>query len=260
MTKSIIEFLCCPKCKADLKTDKNLDPDGTLKENLFCPSCNRQYKNNEGFYDFLDEKGLVYTSKREKIIRSIYAKTYTPVTNFMFLFCGGVKSSRNEVLNNLNLKNGSVILETGMGAGENYLWMNNHAKNLRFFGIDIQKQMMVKSIRNLNRWKINADLFRADAQDLPFRDEMFDVVFHLGAINLFDDKRKAINEMIRVAKPGTKIIIADETEKAGKLFKIFTGSDVKNDPPIDLIPDGMVNINLKIIWKGFGYLIEFMKP
>ena len=54
------------------------------------------------------------------------------------------------------------------------------------------------------------DLVHCNAEDLPFADNMFDVVFHVGGINFFSDQQKAINEMLRVAKPSTKIMIADE--------------------------------------------------
>ena len=111
-----------------------------------------------------------------------------------------------------------------MGAGENLLRISKMAQNLTFYAIDIQKQMMRNCRRNLNMWQVPAGVYRADAEELPFRDEKFDVVFHLGAINLFSNKKKAIDEMIRVAKPGTKIVIADETEKAGRLFNFITGS------------------------------------
>jgi ubiquinone/menaquinone biosynthesis C-methylase UbiE len=86
------------------------------------------------------------------------------------------------------------------------------------------------------------------------------VVFHLGAINLFQNKKQAIDEMIRVAKPGTKIVIADETEKASKLFAIFQGKTDPVIPPIDLVPATMLQKKLEIIWKGYGYLITFRKP
>jgi ubiquinone/menaquinone biosynthesis C-methylase UbiE len=85
-------------------------------------------------------------------------------------------------------------------------------------------------------------------------------VFHLGAINLFPDKGRAIEEMIRVAKPGTRIVIADETDKAARLFNVFTGANDKVTPPVDLIPVNMINKSLEIIWRGYGYLIQFTKP
>jgi ubiquinone/menaquinone biosynthesis C-methylase UbiE len=160
----------------------------------------------------------------------------------------------------LDLKEKDVVLETGMGAGENFLMMNRYARNLRFFGIDIQQQMMEHSIKNIRRWKIKAELFRADALALPFKNECFDVVFHLGAFNLFRDKKKAIQEMIRVAKGGANIVIADETEKAGRIFNLLTGAHEKIVPPYDLIPGDMLNKQMEIIWRGYGYLVKFTKP
>lgn len=260
LKKETLKFLCCPGCKCELKTIFSSDNAGKTEEELFCPVCRAKYHSTESYIDFLGNRNLVHSSKREKIIRSFYARIYTPATNFMFLFCGGVNSARREVLSRLNLQDNSVVLETGIGPGDNFRWMNSKAKNLVFFGIDIQKQMMIHSMRNLRKWKIEADLFRADAEELPFRDDMFDVVFHLGAINLFSDKKKAIDEMIRVAKPGTSIVIADETEKAGRLFNILTGGNEKIIPPVDLIPSQMQDISMDIIWRGYGYVIRFTKP
>ena len=120
--------------------------------------------------------------------------------------------------------------------------------------------MLIHSLKNLKKWKIQANLYRSDAHFLPFEDDSFDVVFHLGSINLFPDKKKAIEEMIRVAKPGTKIVIADESQKAEKLISIFTGADTDATPPIDLIPKEMIQTSFKTIWRGYGYLIEFRKP
>jgi ubiquinone/menaquinone biosynthesis C-methylase UbiE/uncharacterized protein YbaR (Trm112 family) len=255
-----MDIICCPSCKGALYPEDETDPLKKGTENLSCRNCKKQYVSPDGYLDFLGERELIHDSRREKFIRSVYAKIYTPATNFMFLFCGGVRNARREVLDKLEVKDRDVILETGMGAGENLLLISKMAENLTLYGIDIQKQMMVHCIRNLKRWKLQAELYRADAVELPFGDEKFDVVFHLGAINLFSGKKQAIDEMIRVAKPGTKIIIADETEKAGKLFNLFTGSKERIIPPIDLIPDEMLDKNIEIIWKGFGYVISFIKP
>ena len=73
--------------------------------------------------------------------------------------------------------------------------------------------MLANCQANLHRWQFQADLFLGNAECLPFADESFDVVFHVGGINFFNDRAKAIREMIRVAKPGSKILIADETEE-----------------------------------------------
>ena len=59
-------------------------------------------------------------------------------------------------------------------------------------------------------------LFEGEAEHLPFRSESFDCVFHVGGINFFNDKGRALRELVRVAKPGVKIVVVDETEKVVK--------------------------------------------
>ncbi|MGB8490392.1 MAG: class I SAM-dependent methyltransferase [Bacteroidales bacterium] len=254
MEQETLDMLQCPLCGGELMSAAD-PPSG-----MTCLNCKTVFSGSEGYTDFLADKGLEFKGRREKIIRSLYAKTYTPVNNFLFLFCGGATNARNEVLTRLELRDNDRILETGMGAGENYPWMNGHAKGLKFYGIDIQKQMMVHCIRNIKKWGIKAEVFRADAHSLPFKDSSFDVVFHLGAINLFRDRKKAIGEMIRVSRPETRIVIADETDKASKLFNLFTGANDKVVPPFDLIPDSMHDKRIETIWRGYGYVMQFKKP
>lgn len=262
MPGNVNENLCCPSCRGDL-LERSVTVPGEMKTGqVICRKCGRIYGNNGAYIDFLNDQGLVYKNRREKFFRSVSARFYTPLTNMMFIVCGGAKSARNEVMSRLKVRDGDTVLETGIGYGENLPWLVRRFRNLRLYGLDIQREMMSHCVSNLNRWKINAELARADAQSLPYRDSVFDVVFHLGAINLFEDKGKAINEMIRVARPGTHIVIADESEKAGRLFNIFTGSAEKVVPPVDLVPSGMKNISLSTIWRGYGYVIEFdvVKP
>jgi ubiquinone/menaquinone biosynthesis C-methylase UbiE len=260
MKKNTADFLSCPACRKGLSPIYKTGSAGQMVKGVTCHACHKEFLYANEYIDFIPDISLTHSSKREELIRYLYARFYTFITNFMFLFCGGAEHARDEVISQLELKENAVVLETGMGAGENFLMMNRYAGNLRFFGIDIQHQMMAHCTRNVRRWEIEAELFRADAMELPFRDELFDVVFHLGAFNLFSDKKKALKEMIRVAKEGATLVIADETEKAGRLFNILTGSHEKIVPPIDLVPGEMLNRKMHIIWRGYGYLIKFSKP
>jgi ubiquinone/menaquinone biosynthesis C-methylase UbiE len=131
--------------------------------------------------------------------------------------------------------------------------------------------MLAQCVRNMKKWRREADLFLGNAEALPFRDESFDAVLHVGGINFFAEKRKAVEEMVRVAKPGAKIVIACETEKAIKSNRIgirlvfgkrlmekmveFRHKDMRT-----LIPENMSGIRFEQIWEGNGYLLEFRKP
>jgi len=54
----------------------------------------------------------------------------------------------------------------------------------------------------------NLSFFNGDIFSIPFPDHTFDAVFNEGVVEHFPNYRDAIREMIRVTKPGGKVIIA----------------------------------------------------
>jgi ubiquinone/menaquinone biosynthesis C-methylase UbiE len=160
---------------------------------------------------------------------------------------------------------GDLVLETSVGTGLNYKYLPRGAK---LFGLDLSLAMLERCQTNLPRWGMDAELFQGNAESLPFADESFDVVYHSGGINFFNDRAKAIREMIRVAKPGSRILIADETEKhvqdAYEKFPV-TGRFFKNRKeavtvPVDLVPTEMQEIHVEMLWGGRFYALTFRKP
>ena len=111
-------------------------------------------------------------------------------------------------------------------------------------------------------------LFQAEAERLPFKVEAFDCVFHAGGINFFTDKVRAIKEMIWVAKPGTKIVIVDETERTIRenyqrtpiVKNSFEPGTEKVKCPVDLVPAEMKDISAREICGGKLYCLTFRKP
>jgi ubiquinone/menaquinone biosynthesis C-methylase UbiE len=165
----------------------------------------------------------------------------------------------------LEINPGNSVLETSVGTGLNYKYVPRGAK---LFGLDLSAEMLTNCQANLRRWELDADLFLGNAEELPFADDSFDVVFHVGGINFFNDRAKAIREMIRVAKPGSRILIADETEKHVKSTyeRIpITSGYFKNrqeavTAPIDLVPAEMQEIHLEMLHDGQFYALTFRKP
>jgi ubiquinone/menaquinone biosynthesis C-methylase UbiE len=105
------------------------------------------------------------------------------------------------------------------------------------------------------------------AELLPFRDGVFDVVFHFGGINFFNDKGAAIREMIRVAKPGTKSVIGDENETLAQKYEklavtgeFYGGRKEAIFAPVDLLPPEMQDVRVRDIAGGDLYCLSFRKP
>jgi SAM-dependent methyltransferase len=131
--------------------------------------------------------------------------------------------------------------------------------------------MLVNCQAKLHRLGLHGDLLLGNAECLPFADESFDVVFHVGGINFFTDRGEAIREMIRVAKPGSRILIADETEEHVKdMYERgpVTSGYYKNrkEPvaaPNDLVPPEMLETHLEFLkpmGKNRFYALTFRRP
>lgn len=165
----------------------------------------------------------------------------------------------------LEIPAGARVLEVSAGTGANIRFL---PADIEFFGLDLSWNMLRKCQRNLRRWRREAHLFHGEAERLPFRDAVFECVYHVGGINFFDDKARAMAEMIRVAKPGTKIMIVDETEKVVKeqyrknpfTRRVYQGEDRVAAAPIELVPTGMREIQSRVISAGNEYCLTFRKP
>ncbi|HTX88701.1 MAG TPA: methyltransferase domain-containing protein [Bacteroidales bacterium] len=250
----------CPQCKSILEPLHLIGNTDGLDGILSCFKCRISFTCRNGIVSFIPKPEKNGFTRRMDFFRAVNRVFYTPLTNMMFSFCGGVDYARREVLDRLEIHPGAKILETGVGPGNNFPYLKERSTGISFYGIDNQPGMLTQCRHNIKKWNLPCHLFLANAEELPFRDNYFDVVFHLGAINIYQDKKKAIDEMIRVARPGTRILIADETQKAVHYFEFFIGKQPKVCPPVDLIPDAMKEIRLDTIWKGFGFLISFRKP
>jgi ubiquinone/menaquinone biosynthesis C-methylase UbiE len=179
-----------------------------------------------------------------------------------------VNQVRQEMMSQLEWKNNASVLYVSIGTGKDleFIPKNINLRSLIICGIDISLGMLKKCKKKFHQ-KTNLSLLNCCAEDLPFQDNSFDMVFHVGGINFFNDKQKAINEMIRVAKENTNLLIADETndliEKQYK--KSYFTKKYYNDKAIDLneieklIPATVKEKNTALLWNGRFYCITFRK-
>ena len=172
---------------------------------------------------------------------------------------------RLEYLSELEIRPGARVLEVSVGTGANLRYL---PRDIDFYGIDLSWGMLRKCRKNLKKWGREAKLFQGEAGRLPFCAEAFDCVFHVGGINFFTNQERAIKEMIWVAKPGTKIVIVDETEKVVRdhyqrnpsTKSYFEPGSEKVRCPIHLVPEEMEEVKAREIFGGKLYCLTFRKP
>lgn len=222
-------------------------------------------KNINGIKSYLSTDEIDGDNKKYQKMYDRIAPFYNFFNKIYFqLKFKGEANYRNQFLSELEIEKGDKVLEVSCGTGDNFPYL---PKNIDLHGLDISLGMLKRCQKHLKKWKLNASLYHAMGEELPFENETFDVVYHVGGINFFNDKEKAINEMIRVAKKGTKVVVVDETEKLaeGTYEKIpLIGKNYKNRDeimiPIDIIPNDMEDIEVKKICKGLMYCLSFRIP
>jgi len=92
------------------------------------------------------------------------------------------------------------VLEIGVGLGADH---EQFARaKARLSGIDLTDRAIELTARRLALAGFPSDLRVGDAENLPFPDEEFDVVYSWGVIHHTPDTQRAIHEIHRVLKPG----------------------------------------------------------
>lgn len=244
-------------CDPDTRDALELQGDSLLN-----PKTGKRYAIREGVPVFV-ENAAGQNKKYQEFYDRI-AWTYDPGLA-LFQLLRPKLNFRGHFQRELDVPTGARVLEVSVGTGANFEAMPADAE---LFGLDLSWGMLRRCRKNLAKWKRTAELFHGEAERLPFRDAIFDVVFHVGGFNFFADRVKAIREMIRVAKPRTKIVIADETEKVVKhsyekmpiVRKYYKGREEVVVTPAEFVPPEMQGIQTKDIFGGRLYCLSFRTP
>lgn len=180
----------------------------------------------------------------------------------------GVSASkeRRKAVDRLELRDGECALEVSVGTGTNLSFMAQRLwPDGRLVGLDISRAMLERCRRKAHSQDLEVALVEGEAAHLPFADGSFGAVFHHGGLAEFGDRRAAIAEMVRVAKPGAKVVICDVGRPTDRKLSLANRLLLKTQPaydrppPMDLLPGDAKDVQLSWFHGGGWYLIEFRK-
>jgi ubiquinone/menaquinone biosynthesis C-methylase UbiE len=100
---------------------------------------------------------------------------------------------------------GKRLLEVGFGIGTDLFQFASAGALVS--GVDLSPTHLRIASQRFALYGIPADLRLADAENLPFEDGTFDVVYTFGVIHHTPDTQKAVEEIHRVLKPDGRAII-----------------------------------------------------
>lgn len=143
-------------------------------------------------------------------VYSGYARVYDRVFGRIF------QPSRQAAIRDLNVEPGERVLEVGVGTG---LCLPYYPRHCTITGIDLSEGMLEKA-RALVRGRElgHVRLMRMDAGALEFPDGAFDTVVAAYVVTAVPDHRKVMSEMIRVCRPGGRIMLLNHFTHNTKLI------------------------------------------
>lgn len=110
------------------------------------------------------------------------------------------------------VKESASVIEIGLGFGSVAEWLGR--RQAAYVGVDIASApVQLANLRLLNI--LQAKLIQSDVMVLPFQSDSFDAAVSIGALHHTGDFARALNEVVRVTKPGGQVV--------GMVYSIFSG-------------------------------------
>jgi ubiquinone/menaquinone biosynthesis C-methylase UbiE len=256
MSPWLVSLLRCPEIGLRFergpdclrRADGKVFPDQDRIPSLVFPAAltgedakmNRFYEKLAPFYDWLERQG-------GKRIAGI-----------------DVEKAWQDVVSRLDLKPGLRLLEVSPGSGVYQPYLRAAlGLEAEFASLDLSLGML-RQCRKRHA-SLRVELIQGNAQHLPFADESFDGLFHMGGINLFNEPDRAIAEFVRVVRKGGIVSWGDEQMSAhyrqqhphrAKFLQRMNPGFLKTPPAI---PTTLEKVTTHEVAGGLAYLVVGIK-
>lgn len=141
-----------------------------------------------------------------------------------------------EFFDRLPLEKGTKLLDVGCGAGQ--LTIPAARRGIAVTGLDLAQNLVDKARERARQEGLDIRIEQGDAEELPFEDASFDAVLSLIGAMFAPRPERVASEMLRVCRPGGKIIMGNWTPAGhvGQMFKVIG----KHAPPPAIFPSPLL--------------------
>ncbi len=147
--------------------------------------------------------------KVERVYTS-YAGVYDKIFGKVF------HEGRESAIRNLNVQPNERVLEVGVGTG---IALPMYPRHCQIVAIDFSEGMLeIAKKRTSEHQMDHVTLHRMDAGAMEFDDNSFDTVVAAYVVTAVPDYRKVVSEMIRVCRPGGRIIMLNHFSNGNKVI------------------------------------------
>ena len=139
----------------------------------------------------------------------IYQRAYTGNISWPLVLLGRRYQLKEVSISVAQFLANGYILDVGTGPGLLPIEVAINCPKVRVVGVDIESELINDAIKQARKKGVDERIsfINARAECLPFSDNSFDMVLSTMSFHLWKERQQAVNEMMRVLKPGGQAII-----------------------------------------------------
>ena len=190
---SLLQYLCCPKCKSDLIEQDNF---------LICEECGEKYEIQNDTPILVDLNNLPQHLQRQ--IKYFERE----VNNFPeYKLEEWQKSYIRRLEENFQFRDNEILVDVGTGSG--YIAAEMAKRGLKVIACDLTLKELIKLKDIIEREHLENNLFLVccSAEDLPFRNKIADYLISNAVLEHLPREKEAISEINRVCKDKSSLMI-----------------------------------------------------
>lgn len=130
---------------------------------------------------------------------------------------------RKKAIRMLRAGSPRLVLDVATGTGEMAILACKTIGELKVFGIDISEGMLDIGRKKIEKEGLQGrvELQTGDSEAINYRENTFDAVMVAFGVRNFENLEKGLEEMLRVLKPGGRLIVLEFSRPKRKLIKGF---------------------------------------
>ncbi len=238
----------CPQCRSAFCT---MDESG--EKSLACPKCRASYAVTSGVADLIPDlrfrRSLAQALMESPSMASIYDGKRWRRSTWQGRVLGIQFDQEAEVvMQAAQVEESSTVLDLACASGIYTRLFSKAARQGRVVGLDLSMPMLQCGARkNQDEHIENVVYMRGTAMELPFADAFFDVVNCCGALHLFPDPIKALENISRVIKPTGRFTLGTFQKGKGLLHRLR----IKSGKPMGV--NSFTSASLKEVLGSLGF-------
>jgi demethylmenaquinone methyltransferase/2-methoxy-6-polyprenyl-1,4-benzoquinol methylase len=116
-----------------------------------------------------------------------------------------------------------TILDVATGTGDMAIKAAKMMNGVKITGIDISEGMLRVGRKKVTAAQLttNIELLRGDSETINFADNTFEAVMVAFGVRNFENLDRGLSEILRVMKPGAKLVVLEFSKPTGGLIRRF---------------------------------------